>query len=46
MRRVAQVIRVLPEKVDEYRALHRDVPQPVLDRLGLSYRELLDPSAR
>ncbi|MDP5309501.1 MULTISPECIES: L-rhamnose mutarotase [Streptomyces] len=33
MRRVAQVIRVLPEKVDEYRALHRDVPQPVLDRL-------------
>ncbi|WP_326665996.1 L-rhamnose mutarotase [Streptomyces sp. NBC_00385] len=33
MRRVAQVIRVLPERLDEYRALHLDVPQPVLDRL-------------
>ncbi|KUJ63979.1 hypothetical protein ACZ90_64215 [Streptomyces albus subsp. albus] len=33
MRRVAQVIRVLPDKVDEYRELHRDVPEPVLDRL-------------
>ncbi|MFI6650444.1 L-rhamnose mutarotase [Streptomyces sp. NPDC050529] len=33
MRRVAQVIRVLPERLDEYRALHRRVPQPVLDHL-------------
>ncbi|MFE6740189.1 L-rhamnose mutarotase [Streptomyces tubercidicus] len=33
MRRVAQVIRVRPEMLDEYRALHRDVPQPVLDQL-------------
>ncbi|MFD4945198.1 L-rhamnose mutarotase [Streptomyces sp. NPDC058239] len=33
MKRVAQVIRVRPEKLDEYRELHRDVPQPVLDRL-------------
>ncbi|MEU8781284.1 L-rhamnose mutarotase [Streptomyces sp. NPDC048637] len=33
MMRVAQVIRVRPEKLDEYRALHRDVPQPVLDQL-------------
>ncbi|MFH8473960.1 L-rhamnose mutarotase [Streptomyces sp. NPDC018000] len=33
MRRVAQVIRVRPEKVDEYRELHREVPEPVLDRL-------------
>ncbi|MER7688920.1 L-rhamnose mutarotase [Streptomyces sp. NPDC097610] len=33
MRRVAQVIRVLPDKADEYRELHRDVPEPVLDRL-------------
>ncbi|WP_432098006.1 L-rhamnose mutarotase [Streptomyces sp. WAC 04229] len=33
MRRVAQVIRVLPEKVDEYRQLHGGVPEPVLARL-------------
>ncbi|MET9730419.1 L-rhamnose mutarotase [Streptomyces sp. NPDC006458] len=33
MRRVAQVIRVRPDKADEYRELHRDVPRPVLDRL-------------
>ncbi|MGP8304448.1 L-rhamnose mutarotase [Streptomyces inhibens] len=33
MKRVAQVIRVRPEMLDEYRALHRDVPQPVLDQL-------------
>ncbi|MFC9248924.1 L-rhamnose mutarotase [Streptomyces sp. NPDC057136] len=33
MKRVAQVIQVRPEKIDEYRDLHRDVPQPVLDRL-------------
>jgi L-rhamnose mutarotase len=36
MQRVAQVIRVRPEKRDEYQALHRDVPQPVLDRLRRS----------
>ncbi|MDH6219787.1 L-rhamnose mutarotase [Streptomyces pseudovenezuelae] len=33
MRRVAQVIRLRPEKADEYRELHRSVPEPVLDRL-------------
>ncbi|MEU0834121.1 L-rhamnose mutarotase [Streptomyces sp. NPDC005969] len=33
MRRVAQVIRVRPEKVDEYCELHREVPEAVLDRL-------------
>jgi L-rhamnose mutarotase len=33
MRRVAQVIRVRPEKLDEYCELHREVPEAVLDRL-------------
>ena len=33
MRRVAQVIRVRPEQRETYRALHRDVPRPVLDTL-------------
>lgn len=33
MKRVAQIIRVRPEKFDEYRELHRNVPEPVLDRL-------------
>lgn len=33
MKRVAQVIRLRPERADEYRRLHRDVPGPVLDRL-------------
>ncbi|MFD4553201.1 L-rhamnose mutarotase [Streptomyces sp. NPDC058469] len=33
MKRVAQVIAVLPEKLDEYRELHRGVPEPVLNRL-------------
>ena len=33
MRRVAQVIRIRPEKADEYRELHRSVPEPVLDQL-------------
>ena len=33
MRRVAQVIRVKPEKLAEYVELHRNVPDPVLDRL-------------
>ncbi|MFD5087969.1 L-rhamnose mutarotase [Kitasatospora sp. NPDC058406] len=32
-RRVVQVIRLRPGKADDYRALHRAVPQPVLDRL-------------
>ncbi|MFG3256984.1 L-rhamnose mutarotase [Streptomyces sp. NPDC048172] len=36
MRRVAQVIRVRPEKLDEYRELHREVPEPVLARLRAS----------
>lgn len=33
MKRVAQVIRVRPEKLAEYRELHREVPPPVLDAL-------------
>lgn len=33
MKRVAQVVRVRPGKADEYRELHRRVPEPVLDRL-------------
>ncbi|MFW6694002.1 L-rhamnose mutarotase [Streptomyces sp. MAR4 CNX-425] len=33
MKRVAQVIRVRPEKLAEYRELHRNVPAPVLDTL-------------
>ncbi|MFF2409601.1 L-rhamnose mutarotase [Streptomyces sp. NPDC058092] len=33
MRRVAQVIRVRPDKIDEYRHLHLDVPEPVLRQL-------------
>jgi len=33
VRRVAQVIRIRPEKADEYRELHRSVPEPVLDQL-------------
>jgi len=33
VRRIAQVVRVRPEKRDEYRELHRNVPGPVLDRL-------------
>ncbi|MCX5145026.1 MULTISPECIES: L-rhamnose mutarotase [unclassified Streptomyces] len=37
MKRVAQVIRVRPERLDEYRDLHRRVPQPVLDRLRASH---------
>ncbi|MED7949961.1 L-rhamnose mutarotase [Streptomyces sp. BE303] len=32
-RRIVQVVRLRPEKADEYRTLHRAVPQPVLDRL-------------
>ncbi|GAA1359891.1 L-rhamnose mutarotase [Streptomyces beijiangensis] len=37
MKRVAQVIKVRPEKLAAYRELHRDVPQPVLDRLRRSH---------
>jgi L-rhamnose mutarotase len=33
VRRVAQVIRLRPEKADEYRELHRSVPEPVLAQL-------------
>jgi L-rhamnose mutarotase len=36
MQRVAQVIRVRPEKLDTYRELHRAVPEPVLARLRAS----------
>ncbi|MET9535167.1 MULTISPECIES: L-rhamnose mutarotase [unclassified Streptomyces] len=37
MRRVAQVIRVRPEKLAYYRELHRAVPEPVLARLRASH---------
>ncbi|OON73417.1 L-rhamnose mutarotase [Streptomyces tsukubensis] len=37
MQRVAQVIKVRPERLAEYRELHLDVPQPVLDRLRRSH---------
>ncbi|MET9357798.1 L-rhamnose mutarotase [Streptomyces sp. NPDC006617] len=37
MKRIAQVIHVLPDRLDEYRELHREVPQPVLDRLRRSH---------
>lgn len=33
MQRIAQVIRVRPEKLEEYKELHRNVPEPVLARL-------------
>ncbi|SEE87692.1 L-rhamnose mutarotase [Streptomyces sp. 3213] len=36
MRRVAQVLAVRPELLDEYRELHRAVPEPVLDRIRRS----------
>lgn len=36
MRRIAQVIKVRPEKLAEYRELHRAVPEPVLARLRAS----------
>ncbi|MGW2286524.1 L-rhamnose mutarotase [Streptomyces phaeochromogenes] len=37
MKRVAQVIAVRPEKLDEYRELHRNVPPAVLDRIRRSH---------
>lgn len=37
MQRIAQVIRVKPERLDEYRALHRAVPEAVLTRLRASH---------
>jgi L-rhamnose mutarotase len=37
VRRIAQVIRVKPEKRDEYRELHRAVPEGVLARLRASH---------
>jgi L-rhamnose mutarotase len=37
MERIAQVIKVRPEKLDEYRELHRAVPEPVLARLRASH---------
>jgi L-rhamnose mutarotase len=36
MRRIAQAIRVRPEKIAEYRELHRAVPPAVLERLRSS----------
>jgi L-rhamnose mutarotase len=36
VQRVAQVIKVRPERLAECRELHRAVPQPVLDRLRRS----------
>jgi L-rhamnose mutarotase len=37
MKRLAQVIRVRPEAIDEYERIHRDVPSAVLDRLRTSH---------
>ncbi|MFF0739627.1 L-rhamnose mutarotase [Streptomyces sp. NPDC004111] len=37
MERIAQVIRVRPEKVAEYRKLHEAVPEAVLARLRASH---------
>jgi L-rhamnose mutarotase len=37
VKRVAQVIAVRPEKLDEYRELHGAVPQPVLDQIRRSH---------
>ncbi|MFD3513456.1 L-rhamnose mutarotase [Streptomyces sp. NPDC058657] len=37
MERIAQVIRVRPEKAVEYRKLHEAVPGPVLDRLRAAH---------
>ncbi|WP_405782956.1 L-rhamnose mutarotase [Streptomyces sp. NBC_00859] len=37
MRRIAQVIGVRPERLAEYRELHRAVPEPVLARLRASH---------
>lgn len=37
MERIAQVIRVRPEKIAEYRKLHEAVPEPVLARLRASH---------
>lgn len=37
MRRIAQVIRLKPEKQDEYVELHRDVPEPVLAALRAAH---------
>jgi L-rhamnose mutarotase len=37
MKRLAQVIRVRPEAIDEYERIHRDVPLGVLDRLRASH---------
>ncbi|MGQ4517035.1 L-rhamnose mutarotase [Streptomyces sp. DW26H14] len=37
MQRIAQVIKVRPERRDEYRELHRAVPEPVLARLRASH---------
>ncbi|WP_345649564.1 L-rhamnose mutarotase [Streptomyces tremellae] len=37
VQRIAQVIRVKPEKRDEYVELHRAVPEPVLARLRASH---------
>ncbi|MGW3626379.1 L-rhamnose mutarotase [Streptomyces sp. NPDC000880] len=36
MKRMAQVIRVRPEKLAEYCELHRNVPEPVLEQLRRS----------
>ncbi|MFE2378401.1 L-rhamnose mutarotase [Streptomyces sp. NPDC059398] len=37
MQRIAQVIRVRPERLADYRELHRAVPEPVLARLRASH---------
>ena len=37
MRRVGVVVKILPEKVEEYERLHADVPKPVLDMLRAAH---------
>lgn len=36
MKRLAQVIRLRPEAIEEYERIHRDVPRAVLERLRSS----------
>jgi L-rhamnose mutarotase len=37
MKRIAQVVRVHPDAIDEYERMHRAVPDGVLDRLRASH---------
>jgi L-rhamnose mutarotase len=37
LKRLAQVIRLRPDAIDEYERIHRDVPAPILARLRSSH---------